>query len=120
MKFLADECCDADMIASLRADGHDVLYIMEFKPGALDQEVLKKAFDEERILLTEDKDFGELVFHMKKPARGIVLLRFGVRQRNLKLLRLKQLIHTQSSKLEGSFVVIDSEKFRFRYLYPKA
>ena len=117
MKFLADECCDADMIASLRADGHDVLYIMEFKPGALDQEVLKKAFDERRILLTEDKDFGELVFQMKKPARGIVLLRFGVRQRNLKLLRLKQLIHTQSSKLEGSFVVIDSKKFRFRYLY---
>lgn len=118
MKFLADECCDADTIASLRADGHDVLYIMEFKPGAFDQEVLKKAFDEGRILLTEDKDFGELVFHMKKLAKGIVLLRFNARQRNLKWPRLKQLIHTQSSKLKGSFVVVDSKKFRFRHLHP--
>lgn len=120
MKFLADECCDADMIASLRADGHDVVYVMEIKPGALDQEVLKKAFDEGRILPTEDKDFGEFVFHLKKSARGIVLLRFGVRQRNLKLLRLRQLIYTQSSKLESSFVVIDSQKFRLRHLCPKA
>lgn len=116
MKFLADECCDADIVASLRADGHDVLYIMEFKPGAIDQDVLKKAFDEGRILLTEDKDFGELVFYMKKPARGIVLLRFDVRQRNFKLPRLKQLLHTKGEKLEGFFVVVDPEKFRFRYL----
>lgn len=79
MKFLADECCDADMIASLREGGHDILYITEFKPGTVDEEVLKKAFDENRILLTEDKGFGELVFHLRKPARGIILLRFDVR-----------------------------------------
>lgn len=69
MKFLADEYCDADMIASLRADGHDVVYVMEIKPGALDQEVLKKAFDEGRILLTEDKDFGELVCPPEKTSK---------------------------------------------------
>ncbi len=40
MKFLADGCCDADMIVSLREDSHDILYITEFKPGILDEEVL--------------------------------------------------------------------------------
>ncbi|MBS1259344.1 MAG: hypothetical protein MAG551_02414 [Candidatus Scalindua arabica] len=116
MKFLADECCDADMIDSLREDGHDILYITESKPGILDAEVLKKAFDESRILLTEDKGFGELVFYLRKPTRGIILLRFDVRQTNLKLLRLRQLIETQSSKLKDSFVIVDAEKFRFRKL----
>ena len=46
MKFLADECCDADMIVSLREDGHDIVYITESKPEILDEDVLKKAFDE--------------------------------------------------------------------------
>jgi predicted nuclease of predicted toxin-antitoxin system len=116
MKFLADECCDADMVVSLREDGHDILYITESKPGILDEEVLKKAFDESRILLTEDKGFGELVFHLRKPTRGIVLLRFDVQQTNLKLLRLRQLIQTHSQKLKVSFVIVDAEKFRFRIL----
>ncbi len=49
MKFLADECCDAEMVVSLRADGHDVLYITESKTGILDEEVLKKAFDESKF-----------------------------------------------------------------------
>jgi len=50
------------------------------------------------------------------PTRGIVLLRFDVQQTNLKLLRLRQLIQTQSQKLKDSFVIVDAEKFRFRKL----
>ena len=60
MKFLADECCDAHVVSLFRYQRHDVLYVTEFKPGALDEEVLKKAFNEKRLLLTEDKDFGNL------------------------------------------------------------
>lgn len=117
MKFLADECCDADLVSLLRSEGYDVAYVMEFQPGALDKEVLEKAFAEDRILLTEDKDFGELVYRLKKPAYGIVLLRFEVGERHLKWLRLKQLIDEYGFKLEGFFVVIDREKFRFRPLH---
>ncbi|MFH1702457.1 MAG: DUF5615 family PIN-like protein [Nitrospirota bacterium] len=51
MKFLADECCDTELVTLLRSEGHDVLYVMEFKPGALDKKVLEKAFAEKRILL---------------------------------------------------------------------
>ena len=112
MKFVADECCDAGLISLLRAEGHDTIYIKEFRPGALDKEVLEKAFAEERILLTEDKDFGELIYRLEKPAYGVVLLRFDVHDRVLKWPRLRELINKYGYKLKGLFVVVDTEKFR--------
>ncbi len=60
MKFLADECCDTGLVTSLRDDGHDVLYVLEKKAGVTDEEVLFEAYNDGRILLTEDKDFGYL------------------------------------------------------------
>jgi len=61
LRFLADECCDTGLVASLREDGHDVSYVLEGKAGLSDDEVLLEAYNEGRILLTEDKDFAELV-----------------------------------------------------------
>ena len=72
MKFLADECCDASLVSALRADGHDVLYVLETFPGTSDDAILDRAFAEHRILLTEDKDFGELVYRLGRPAHRIV------------------------------------------------
>lgn len=46
MKFLADDCCDTGLVASLRSDGHDVLYVLEKKPGIPDDEVLLDAYNE--------------------------------------------------------------------------
>ncbi|HET6528297.1 MAG TPA: DUF5615 family PIN-like protein [Balneolaceae bacterium] len=74
MKFLADECCDASLVKELRHAGHNVLYVMEYGPGSTDTEVLEKAFSERRVLITEDKDFGELVYRLKKPVTGVILL----------------------------------------------
>ena len=116
MKFFADECCDAGIVASLRKEGYDVIYALEEKPGLPDDMVLQKAYIERRILLTEDKDFGELVFRLRKPAAGIVLIRITVRLRHLKWLRLKKLIDNYADRLPMNFVVIDTEKFRFRPL----
>jgi predicted nuclease of predicted toxin-antitoxin system len=113
---MADECCNAELVSLLRSEGHDVLYGMEFKPGALDKEILETAFAQKRILLTEDKDFGELVYRLNKPAFGIILLRIKVRERHLKWPRLKELLYRHSSKLESHFTVVESEKFRFRPL----
>lgn len=100
----------------MRSKGHDVLYVIEFKPGILDKEVLEKAFSEKRILLTEDKDFGELVYRLKEPGYGIILLRFEVPERHLKWPRLMELIDHYSSRLQGHFTVANVEKFRFRPL----
>jgi len=77
VNLLADECCDAVLVNALRGEGHDVLYIKEAAAGADDQTVLQLAASQLRILLTEDKDFGELVVRLKLPAYGIVLLRIN-------------------------------------------
>lgn len=68
LKFLADECCDTGLVASLRKDGHDVFYVLEEKAGVADEVVLEEAYTKGRILLTEDKDFGELVCRLRKSA----------------------------------------------------
>ena len=116
MRFLADECCDTGLVSSLREDGHDVLYVLERKPGVSDDEVLIEAYNEERILVTEDKDFGGLVYRLKKPSRGIILIRMDVKERHMKWLRLKKLIGNYEERLPGHFVIIDSHKYRFRPL----
>ena len=68
--------------------------------GAADDDVLALAFNERRILLTEDKDFGELVYRLKKPAHGIILIRIAVKNRNLKWPRMKNsLIPTERDVL---------------------
>jgi len=116
MNFFADECCDAGIVAGLRADGHDVTYIVERQTGISDDEVLQLAFIEKRILLTEDKDFGDLVYRLKKPACGIILLRIDVKERNQKWPRLQALIENHKDRVSGYFVVVELGKFRFRPL----
>ena len=116
MKFLADECCDAGLVLSLREDGHDVLYVLERNPGVSDDDVLTEAYVEESILVTEDKDFADLVYRFKKPARGVILIRMDVNERHMKWRRLKKLIRNHEKRLPSHFVVVDSNKFRFRPL----
>lgn len=116
MKLLADECCDRGLVEALRGAGHDVLFILESKPGATDDEVLAIAFDEQRIIVTEDKDFGELVYRLKKPAIGIILIRISVNNRSLKWPRFQKLLDNYPDRCTGRFVVIDENKFRFRPL----
>ena len=93
-----------------------MLYVTEKKAGAIDDEILSDAYKEERILITEDKDFGELVYRFKKPTYGIVLLRVDVQERRIKWSRLKRLIDDYGTKLQSHFTVVDAEKFRFRPL----
>ena len=125
LKLLADECCDTGLVASLRMDGHDVLYVTEKKVGAIDDEIIRvrqTGFVKHRFyhlfnyLITEDKDFGELVYRFKKPTHGIVLLRMDVNERHIKWPRLKKLIDDYGTRLQGHFTVVDAQKFRFRPL----
>ena len=75
MRFLANECCDLAAVRALRAGGHDVLAVAEFMQQSIDSELLTLALSEQRILLTEDKDFGSLVFAGGEQPPGVVLLR---------------------------------------------
>ena len=114
MRFLADECCDAGLVDALRNDGYDVLYAVESLCGATDEALLRRAFAESRILLTEDKDFGDLVYRLRKPAYGVVLLRFDTADRAMKITRLRSLLRQEIERLPGSFVVLEVDKVRIR------
>jgi predicted nuclease of predicted toxin-antitoxin system len=119
MRFLADECCDAALVDALRSDGHDILYAIESLRGATDDSLLARALFERRILLTEDKDFGELVYRLRRPTHGIVLLRFDVADRALKIPRLRYLLEQEAERLSGAFVVLEADKVRIRPLAAK-
>lgn len=82
MRFLADENCDFAVVRALRGAGHDVATVKDLAPGSTDDEVIRLALGERRTLLTEDKDFGQLVFASAVESPGVVYLRFpaGARQ----------------------------------------
>jgi predicted nuclease of predicted toxin-antitoxin system len=69
-----------------------------------------------RILLTEDKDFGELVVRLKLPAYGIILLRMHTADTQLKVIRLRDVLQNHLHRLPSSFTVVDAIKARFRSL----
>ena len=76
MRFLADESCDFAVVRALRAAGHDVLAVSEVSPGDEDLAVIDFAVREGRILLTEDKDFGQLVYANLQASGGVIFIRF--------------------------------------------
>lgn len=116
MRWLADECVDAGLVDRLRRAGHDVLYIAESASGIRDAEVLRRAQAEVRLLLTEDKDFGELVFRSKMAVPGVVLLRVDSAKHSLKWRRLEAAVLRYGEALVGRFLVIEETRFRSRPL----
>ena len=83
MRLLANENFPGAAVAALRNAGHDVLWVRTESPGATDRAVLHAAQSQERILLTFDKDFGELAFRSNLPAQsGIILFRLRQRDRD--------------------------------------
>ena len=118
MRWLLDECVDAALVLQLRQLGHDVVYIAEVSPQASDIDVIRRATDENRLLLTEDKDFGDLVFRKAQPVPGLKLLRVSARQRHRKPERLTAAIELFGGTLFGRYTVIEEARFRSRPLRP--
>ena len=76
MRLLANENFPRIAVSALRSHGHDVAWVREDAPGSSDRDVLRRATAESRILITFDKDFGELAFRFGLPANcGVVLFR---------------------------------------------
>lgn len=74
MRFLADENVSRLVIERLRHDGHDVMSIAETRPGTPDDDILNAADADARILITEDRDFGEMVIRRRLRLHGVILL----------------------------------------------
>lgn len=105
MKFLVDECAGQSVTQWLRKNGYDALSISEEMAGATDDQVLEMAFKTDRILITNDKDFGEMIFRHNKPHRGIVLLRLEDERPANKIAYLESLLNGHLADLENNFVV---------------
>jgi predicted nuclease of predicted toxin-antitoxin system len=73
--FLADEGVDRQIVERLRLDGHKVSYVAEMAPGIMDEVVLSESRNSESVLITADKDFGELVFRRRQVSTGVLLVR---------------------------------------------
>jgi len=116
MKFLADEGIDLPIVETLRNSGYDVYYIAESAVGILDTAILKKSNDENRILMTRDKDFGELAFRDKMVHSGIILNRLHELSAENKARIVLKVIEDYQSELIGSFTVIQPNKIRIRKL----
>jgi len=120
MRLLANENFPLASIHRLRETGHDVVAISERMPGATDIEVLSYAAQDHRILVTFDRDYGELIFRRKRPAPlGLVYLRVppsSPRQPAEILLSLEKLTVDQGWRLEGQFTVVNRLDVRQRPL----
>ena len=114
MRFLADECVDRQIVDRLRHDGYTVLYVAEMEPGISDHDVLNLANHEGAILLTADKDFGELVFRQGKVTHGIVLVRLAGLLPAIKADIIAATIEDHGDEFLRSFTVITSGSVRIR------
>ena len=113
MRFLVDECTGPKVAEWLRIEGHEVFSVFDDARGISDDEVFAKAFAENWILLTNDKDFGEMVFRENRQHHGIIFLRLDDERADNKINVLRQLITNYSDKLPGQFVTVTENKVRF-------
>jgi predicted nuclease of predicted toxin-antitoxin system len=116
VRWLADECVDFELVARLRSRGHDVVYMAEIAPTATDFAVIERAQAEARLLLTEDKDFGELVVRRDRSVPGLVLLRIDPAMRALKQKRLAAVTDRFGDALFGRYTIVEPGRFRSRRL----
>ncbi len=114
MTFVADENVDAPVVVRLRNDGHKVLYIAELAPSIEDDFILDFANTESAVLLTNDKDFGELVFRQRRAWFGVILLRLHEVDPSVMAEIVASVVHEHGTALLNCFTVISRTKVRIR------
>jgi len=114
VRILADENLDGPIVAWLREEGHDVLWIAELRPGLPDDKVINEAEASDRILVTFDLDFGGLVFRGGHRAGGIVLLRLRAQTSSELLQLFADRWAGINQKARGHFIVVSNNRMRIR------
>ena len=97
---------------ALRIEGHDVLSVREVNSGAEDEQVIAFALREKRLLLTEDKDFGQLVYAYGKRTIGVIFLRYQAPIRQQMCQWVVKLVEQQGETLQGCFVTVQIGRAR--------
>ena len=114
LSFVADENFDFAVVKQLRENGFFVLAIAESFFSIPDTQVLQISVDRNAVLLTEDKDFGELVHRLRMPHCGILLIRLLKISSQEKSRRVCEVIEKQGVQLINSFSVLSNEQLRIR------
>ena len=114
MKFLADAHISVEMVAMIRDLGHDWLAASAIPPRMQDIDVLRMAADDGRVMVTADKDFGELVFVHGLACPGVVLIRIALAAETDRVARVRSVWPLVLSRLPRSFVTITTSSVRAR------
>lgn len=112
MRFLADESCHMAVVTTLRSQGHDVVRVADRRGGIKDIAVAQWAQDEQRILLTEDKDFGQMVRAVSGVSVGVVLFRFPHGARSGIGAAATSAVQAMGERLHSTFIVVEPGRFR--------
>ena len=113
MRFLVDECTGPKVAAWLHSQGHEIFSVFDDARGIEDEEVLRKAYADSWILITNDKDFGEKVYRERRPHRGVILMRLEDERATNKIEVLRRLLEEYADRLADSFVVVTDMHVRF-------
>ena len=114
MKFLIDESVEYRLVTFLRDAGYDTSSIAELSSGLDDEKVLSTAYKENRILITNDKDFGELIYKLSLPHKGIILFRLIEESYQSKINKLEHILKKFKEKLSNNYTTVSDTKIRFR------
>lgn len=114
MNILCDEGVDSEIVAQLRRDGNTVLYVAEMEPGISDEIVLLRADQQNAFLVTEDKDFGELVFRQGLIHQGVALVRMHGMSSTTKARIVSAAFRQYGNEMPDAFTVISTGTTRIR------
>jgi predicted nuclease of predicted toxin-antitoxin system len=113
VRFLVDECTGPKVAAWLRSQEHEVFSVFDEARGIEDDKVIQKAYDENWILITNDKDFGEKVYRERLPHRGIIFMRLEDERADNKIEVLRRLLDRYPNRIVDQFVVVTDARVRF-------
>ncbi len=113
-ELLADENIDCRIIQSLRQAGFVVISVREDYRGLHDRKILEIAKEKGLIIITEDKDFGELIYSYKAVNVGVIFLRYHSSVRKAIVTSLLSVIRQHGPALSNKFSVITPKKIRIR------
>lgn len=116
MRFLVDESTGPYVARWLIEQGHQVFSVFEQARGLDDNAIIQKAFSENWILITNDKDFGEKVYRERRPHRGVILLRLDDERSIMKIAAVEKLLTAYSVRISDQFVVVTPNRVRFAHL----
>jgi len=114
LRFLVDEPSGGTVAGFLVSQGHDVVTVWDVMPQAQDVDILVCALREARIVVTNDKDFGELVFRSGQGHAGVLLFRLDDESAANRLRMARMTIERYGSRLAGSFTVVTERTIRLR------